>query len=93
MGLATIRAFGAEEFFINKCDNTINANIQVVHHLVAVQRWLGYRLEIIGALVVFAVALFLFFGTDTDLGQSITGGLAGMVRLLLPTYGHSSMPT
>lgn len=72
-GVATIRAFEAQPHFTVACDQAIDSNTQVVHHLITVQRWLGYRLETLGAIVVFFVAFLIFFFKD-----SITGGLAGI---------------
>lgn len=40
-GVPTIRAFDVIPHFIAVCDERINQNTRVVHHLITIQRWLG----------------------------------------------------
>ncbi|KAJ3067917.1 hypothetical protein HDU98_008890 [Podochytrium sp. JEL0797] len=57
-GLATIRAYGEQDRFILKTDRAINANNSPYYLLIMAQRWLGVRLESLGALLVLAAAIF-----------------------------------
>ncbi|ORX67697.1 hypothetical protein BCR32DRAFT_330237 [Anaeromyces robustus] len=52
-GLPTIRAYNAQERFIKSNQFLVDENNRPQHLLIIAQRWLGVRLECIGALLVF----------------------------------------
>jgi ABC-type multidrug transport system fused ATPase/permease subunit len=64
-GLSTIRAFCRQSQFVETCANLIDRNNQVTYIQYIVQRWLGLRLETLGAFICFFAALFsvLFRGS------------------------------
>ncbi|KAI9339971.1 P-loop containing nucleoside triphosphate hydrolase protein [Obelidium mucronatum] len=57
-GLPTIRAYGEQERFVETTDRAINENNSPYYLLVMAQRWLGVRLEALGAVLVLAAAVF-----------------------------------
>ncbi|CAG9944491.1 unnamed protein product [Clonostachys rosea f. rosea IK726] len=72
-GITTIRAYGCERRFIGENLNKINAQSRPFIYLWALNRWLAFRVDLLGDLVTFAAGVFLIFG----LGK-IDAGAAGM---------------
>lgn len=72
-GTETIRAFREEKRFMATSTEKINNNIKIYYMLVAANRWLAVRLEMVGAAVVFSSALFSILGSGY-----ISGGLGGL---------------
>lgn len=64
-GLSTIRAYRRQDQFFDRCLSNIDVNNQVVYLQLMVQRWLGLRLEILGALICFFAAIFSVLGRDS----------------------------
>jgi len=89
-GLPTIRAYDAQERFIHTNQFLINENNRPQHLLIVAQRWLGIRLECIGALLVLsngAAGMFLknhispsLLGLSLSYALQVTSGLNRLVR-------------
>lgn len=76
-GSATIRAFRKERMFVNRFQTAANKNTSAQLNFIAAQRWLGIRIELLGALVVFSASLLVI------LFNGFFGLYAGMVALLI----------
>lgn len=63
-GLSTIRAYDSQRRFILECDEYIDDNNQAYYLQIIMQRWLGVRLELIGAIIVFLTTFLGFLGVD-----------------------------
>ncbi|GAA5952785.1 hypothetical protein JCM21900_005802 [Sporobolomyces salmonicolor] len=57
-GLATVRAYGELPKFLKQNENYLDIENRAYYLTVINQRWLGLRLDIFGALLTFAVAMF-----------------------------------
>lgn len=71
-GLATIRAYGEKDKFLKKNEDYINIENRAYYLTVINQRWLGFRLDIFGSVLIFVVAIF-GVGTRTSITPSETG--------------------
>ncbi|KAJ3241023.1 hypothetical protein HDU81_002193 [Chytriomyces hyalinus] len=79
-GTVTIRAFGKSNIFVDNALGTLDANHRAFLPLWGVNRWLAFRVEIVGALVVLAAGCSIAFGVSRELGGiRINPGLAGLV--------------
>ncbi|KAJ3247541.1 hypothetical protein HDU78_003954 [Chytriomyces hyalinus] len=79
-GTVTIRAFGKRTLFVETALDTLDANHRAFLPLWGVNRWLAFRVEIVGALVVLAAGCSIAFGVSRELGGiRINPGLAGLV--------------
>lgn len=58
-GAVTIRAFGKERYFIRKFQETVDRNSAAMLNFVSAQRWLGLRIEILGACITFMACLMV----------------------------------
>lgn len=72
-GASTIRAYGVEQRFVQASEAKVDYNLGFVYAAFASNRWLGFRLELLGAFIVMAAALFAVLGRGV-----ITGGLVGL---------------
>jgi ABC-type multidrug transport system fused ATPase/permease subunit len=72
MGLSTIRAYKHQEEFIQGNYMRVDANNRPYFILQCSQRWLGERLEILGALIVFLTAM-LGVAARSSLNPSVLG--------------------
>lgn len=75
-GLAAVRAFGQTQRFLRDNEGLIDSNNMAIFGFVSSNRWLGLRLELMGGLVTFAVALAAWFARE-----SISPGLVGLAIL------------
>lgn len=76
-GAATIRTFNKEDTFIRRFHGFADRNTSAQMNFLSAQRWLGIRIELLGAIVVFiASVLVISFNGTLALG-------AGMVALLI----------
>ncbi|CAO2821256.1 unnamed protein product [Amaranthus hypochondriacus] len=80
-GAMTIRAFKEEERFISKTLNLIDTNASPNFHNFAANEWLIHRIEILGATILAAAALFMvLLPPDTFssgfIGMALSYGLA-----------------
>ncbi|XP_072323664.1 ATP-binding cassette sub-family C member 9-like isoform X2 [Scyliorhinus torazame] len=85
-GLTTIRAYKHEDKFFQQILNKIDYNNVAYLYLNTVNRWLGMRLDLIGASIVFASALCSLL--TATLGYLPAGlvGLAILYALKMSTY-------
>lgn len=77
-GLSTIRAFQRQNEFIKENYYRLNQNLIAYHCWQTANRWLGLRLEFIGACVVTLCGLFVLLERTT-----LSSGLVGLIL----TYG------
>ncbi|SCV70702.1 BQ2448_3464 [Microbotryum intermedium] len=71
-GLATIRAFGETDKFLKRNEEYIDIENRAYALTVINQRWLGFRLDMFGGLLVFIVAIF-GVATRTKVSPAQTG--------------------
>ncbi|KAF8318512.1 P-loop containing nucleoside triphosphate hydrolase protein [Clavulina sp. PMI_390] len=71
-GIATVRAFGTERFFVDKVYRRLDRVQAASYYYWMGNRWLLYRLDSMGAFVV-------LFATVISIGSGISAGLAGIV--------------
>lgn len=67
----SIRAYGAQDPFKNESMNRINHYTRVARMSYNLNRWIGVRMDFLGALFTSALALYLLYGPD--IGPSNTG--------------------
>lgn len=72
-GLNTIRAFGKQIAFIDRLERLVDHNLVQYFGGIASNRWLGLRLEFLGACVILAAAIFAVTGRGT-----LSGGIVGL---------------
>ncbi|XP_074651922.1 multidrug resistance-associated protein 1-like isoform X2 [Tubulanus polymorphus] len=72
-GASTIRAYSRQEAFQLESARRVDKNLIFYFAGIASNRWLGYRLEFVGSLIVLSAALFAVIGRG-----SISGGLVGL---------------
>lgn len=58
-GFVTIRAFGAQSRFAKMNMERVNANLRMEFFNNAAKEWVGFRLEILGTLLLTCSALFM----------------------------------
>lgn len=73
VGVTTIRAFGDENRFLHENLQKIDENNRPFFYLWVANRWLSFRIDIIGALVVFGAGVFILADIN-----NIDAGLAGI---------------
>lgn len=73
VGIATVRAFGAQRRFMLEMLNRIDSNLRAYYLLWACNRWLSLRADIIGSSVSFLTGMFIVTFHDR-----IDPGLAGL---------------
>ena len=76
IGAVTIRSYGAVDRFIKRVDYLMDKNNQAFMAYNTTIRWLSTRLEVLGAIVVLAVALLAYQFRDI-----VPGGFAGLALL------------
>jgi ATP-binding cassette, subfamily C (CFTR/MRP), member 1 len=72
-GQSTIRAYGEETRFTLESETRVDYNQMTAYPSIIANRWLGLRLEIVGAVVVLAAALLAVLGRE-----SISPAIAGL---------------
>lgn len=58
-GFVTIRCFRQEQRFVDKNVDRVNSNLRMDFHNSGANEWIGFRLEMIGTVVLCASALLL----------------------------------
>ncbi|QLQ77932.1 hypothetical protein HG537_0A01790 [Torulaspora globosa] len=91
VGVTTIRAFGDESRFMRENLQKIDENNKPFFYLWVANRWLSFRIDLIGALVVFGSGIFILLNIDhMDSGKAgisltyaitFTEGALWLVRL------------
>ena len=84
-GMSTIRAFRDEKRFILQMQTHLDNNTRIYYGDMYGNRWIGYRLEFIGALIVLCASLLVVIRRD-----SLSEGNAGLsiTYALNVTYKH-----
>jgi ATP-binding cassette subfamily C (CFTR/MRP) protein 1 len=72
-GVSTIRAFQSEQRYICQMQKHLDENTRIYYCDMYGNRWLGFRLEFTGSLIVFFASLLAVFGRE-----SISAGIAGL---------------
>ena len=77
-GVSTIRIFDQSAAFIGRLRTAVNGNSSALLNFVSAQRWLGYRIELMGSIVVLASSLLVISMNDLF---KIHAGLVGLLIL------------
>ncbi|XP_050416423.2 multidrug resistance-associated protein 1 [Patella vulgata] len=87
-GASTVRAYGCTQRFIDESQSRVDKNLVFYFAGIASNRWLGFRLEFLGSLVVLAAAMFAVVSNDSGIvglsvsyALQVTGSLNWMVRM------------
>ncbi|KAK9481416.1 P-loop containing nucleoside triphosphate hydrolase protein [Lipomyces japonicus] len=72
-GVTTIRAYGYEERFLRENEERIDNNNRPFWSVWACNRWMSFRIDVVGSLVSFATAIFVTLSVG-----KIDSGLAGL---------------
>ncbi|XP_041353920.1 multidrug resistance-associated protein 1-like isoform X2 [Gigantopelta aegis] len=72
-GSSVIRAYGVEEDFIRMSEKKVDINQKFDFYSFTCNRWLGFRLELLGNFVILAATMFAVSSRDV-----ISGGLVGL---------------
>ncbi|KAG0586421.1 hypothetical protein KC19_2G089600 [Ceratodon purpureus] len=72
-GFVTIRCFRQEARFVETNVERVNSNLRMDFHNVGANEWIGFRLEMIGAVVLCASALLLVFLPPTLIKPELVG--------------------
>ncbi|KAK2463720.1 hypothetical protein APHAL10511_004471 [Amanita phalloides] len=75
-GTSTIRAFGQQAIFITGNQQRLDRNQICYLPSIYVNRWLAVRLEFVGAMIIFIVAILAIFSVRTT---GVDAGLVGLV--------------
>ncbi|KAI8970550.1 multidrug resistance-associated ABC transporter [Trametes punicea] len=57
-GLSTVRAYRAQDRFVRKSEQGLDQENRAYFMTIAIQRWLGVRLDILGNMLILGIALF-----------------------------------
>ncbi|KXJ83952.1 hypothetical protein RP20_CCG025850 [Aedes albopictus] len=82
-GRSTIRAFRREDQFLSEFINVLDRHQHYSYLYLASSRWLGIRLEIIGAIIIYFVAMLAVHNQDT-IGVSNVGVCISYALRLIP---------
>jgi ABC-type multidrug transport system fused ATPase/permease subunit len=85
-GLATIRAYGEIDRFEKENETRVNVENRAYWLTVTNQRWLGIRLDFLGTLLTFAVAL-LVVGTRFSISPAQTGVVLSYIISVQQAFG------
>jgi ABC-type multidrug transport system fused ATPase/permease subunit len=96
-GLPTIRAFGQQSRFIQRSLTLLDINNRAAFMQLAIQRWLGIRLESVGNLIILAASSCCYFfnaspslaGLIIAYSLSVTGVMNWCVRQFADTEAQS----
>ncbi|KAF8468986.1 P-loop containing nucleoside triphosphate hydrolase protein [Kalaharituber pfeilii] len=83
-GVSTIRAYGDERRFVRENLQKIDAHNRPYFYLWACNRWLGFRVDLAGALVSFFAGIFVVISAG-----SIDAGLAGLSLTYAITFSDN----
>ena len=72
-GIATIRAYASADRFISEASDNFDKNVSCQMANIAVNRWLSFRVQLIGVLAIFFVSLFAVLSRAT-----LDAGLIGL---------------
>ena len=80
-GMVTIRAYGDEARFVRDNLNRVNTHNRPFILLWSANRWLAFRVDIVGALVAFFTGVFVVLGTGR-----VDAGAAGLAMTYAVTF-------
>lgn len=86
VGVSTIRAYGTERRFLQENLNKIDENNRPFFYMWISNRWLSFRNDMIGALVIFFAGAFILSTIDT-----IDAGLAGISLSYAIAFNDSAL--
>ncbi|XP_046577437.1 multidrug resistance-associated protein 1-like [Haliotis rubra] len=72
-GASVIRAFKAQSRFIKASEDRVDKNQRFSYYSFSAQRWLAFRLELMGNVIVLAASMFAVASRD-----SLSGGIVGL---------------
>ncbi|KAH9063931.1 ABC transporter [Lactarius vividus] len=85
-GIATIRAYGEEDRFLNENRDRVNIENRAYWMTVTNQRWLGIRLDLLGTLLILVVAM-LTVGTRFSVSPAQTGVALSYILSVQQSFG------
>jgi len=80
-GMTTIRAYGDERRFIRENLNRVNTHNRPFIYLWGANRWLAFRVDVVGALVAFSTGVFVVLNVG-----KIDAGAAGLAMTYAVTF-------
>jgi ABC-type multidrug transport system fused ATPase/permease subunit len=80
-GMTTIRAYGDERRFIRENLHRVNTHSRPFIYLWAANRWLAFRVDVVGALVSFFTGVFVILSVGT-----VNAGAAGLAMTYAVTF-------
>ncbi|XP_076457656.1 multidrug resistance-associated protein 1-like [Babylonia areolata] len=89
-GASSVRAYRVQDRFTHENEAKVDKNLTFYFNTIASNRWLGFRLEFLGNLVVLAAAMFAvvtpeleggLVGLSVSYAMQVTQGLNWMVRM------------
>uniref|UniRef100_A0A182Y9Z9 ABC-type glutathione-S-conjugate transporter n=2 Tax=Anopheles stephensi TaxID=30069 RepID=A0A182Y9Z9_ANOST len=83
-GIDTIKAYDAEGRFLRQFLERIDTHQNYIYHNNSANRWIGIRLEFIGAMVIYYVAL-LTVSNQSMVGLAFVGIIVSYVLRLIPS--------
>jgi ABC-type multidrug transport system fused ATPase/permease subunit len=86
VGASTIRAYGIERRFLQENLNKIDENNRPFFYMWVSNRWLSFRNDMVGALVIFFAGAFILYSIDT-----IDAGLAGISLSYAIAFNDSAL--
>ncbi|ODV60478.1 uncharacterized protein ASCRUDRAFT_76455 [Ascoidea rubescens DSM 1968] len=72
-GLETIRAFNQEKRFIILNNLNLDYNLRAAYSQLSVSRWLDFRLNVLGAMIIFMTAITSVLSPSKRLGAGLVG--------------------
>ncbi|KAI0635122.1 multidrug resistance-associated ABC transporter [Trametes polyzona] len=91
-GLSTVRAYRSQDRFIRKSEDGLDLENRAYYMTIAIQRWLGVRLDILGNILILGICLFAAgFRNTVDPSKigvvlSYTLSITQTFSLLVSTY-------
>lgn len=85
-GVATIRAYGVESRFMKQNLSAIDNNNRPFFYLWVANRWLAFRIDLVGSLVMFFAGIFVLLSID-----KIDAGLAGLSLSYAISFSESAL--
>lgn len=86
VGVTTIRAFGDESRFMRENLQKIDDNNRPFFYLWVANRWLSFRIDLIGALVIFGAGVFILLNID-----HVDSGKAGISLTYAITFTEGAL--
>ncbi|RDX54457.1 multidrug resistance-associated ABC transporter [Lentinus brumalis] len=94
-GLSTVRAYHAQHRFVVKSEDGLDFENRAYYMTIAIQRWLGVRLDLLGNILILGIGLFAAgFRKSTDPSKigvvmSYTLSITQMFSTMVSTYAQN----